>query len=90
MVFHRVEHVERVEDWENGLSHKERKGRKDGFWRWGFTPYPECELIIRDSTLFGVWGKAPALKIPSASLRLCDSALKTFACCAFFAAKNST
>ena len=59
MVFNRVEHVERVEDWEKGLSHKDHKEHKDGFRRWGFTPYPECELIIRDSTLFGVWGDAP-------------------------------
>ncbi len=41
----RVEHVERVEDSEKGLSHKVHKEHKDGFGKWGFTPYPECELI---------------------------------------------
>ena len=48
MVFNRVEHVERVEDSEKGLSHKVHKEHKDGFRRWGFTPYPECELIVGD------------------------------------------
>ena len=48
MVFNRVEHVERVEDGEKGLSHKVHKEHKDGFRRWGFTPYPECELIAGD------------------------------------------
>ena len=90
MVFSRVEHVERVEDWEKGLSHKDHKEHKDGFRRWGFTPYPECELIIRDSTLFGVWGKAPAQKSSLRSLRLCASALKSFVSFVIFVAKNST
>ena len=31
-----------------GVSHKEHKEHKDGFWRWGFTPYPECALIVGD------------------------------------------
>ena len=44
-ISNRVEHVERVEDSEKGLSHKVHKEHKDGFRRWGFTPYPECELI---------------------------------------------
>ena len=48
MVFNRVEHVERVEDWEKGLSHKDHKEHKDGFRRWGFTPYPECAIIVGD------------------------------------------
>ena len=85
MFYVRVENVERVE---GGGKPQSAQRTQRVIWRWGFTPYPKCELIIRDSTLFGVWGKAPALKISSAPLRLCDSALKTFVCFVFFVAKT--